>query len=132
MALVQQAQRRRSGPIRSDRLRDADGIRASCIDHAVEDSDADGSFGLLTGQLAGMEMVAEGAFVSRHRGFRLGPFAIVGFPLPAQASLVGKGLDMAITLRQVGALSRHRRTSRRGRAQPRSGRLVRRHRRRPP
>jgi hypothetical protein len=44
---------------------------------------------LLTGQLAGMEVVAEGALVSRHRGFRLAPFAIVDFPLPAQAALVG-------------------------------------------
>jgi sulfatase modifying factor 1 len=47
VALVQRAQCRRSGPIRSDRLRDADGIRASGIDHAVEDGDADGSLGLL-------------------------------------------------------------------------------------
>src|SRR5687768_12641768 len=60
-ALVQRAQRRRSGPIRSGRLCDADGLRASRIDHAVEDGDADGSLGLLTGQLAGMEVVAEDA-----------------------------------------------------------------------
>ena len=47
VALVQRAQCGRRGPIRSDRLRDADGIRASGIDHAVEDGDADGSLGLL-------------------------------------------------------------------------------------
>jgi hypothetical protein len=80
-ALVQRAQRGRSGPIRSGRLCDADGLRASGLDHAVEDGDADGSLGLLTGQLAGLEVVAEDALVSRHRGFRLGPLAVVGFPL---------------------------------------------------
>ena len=57
-ALVQRAQRRCSGPIRSGRLCDADGFRASRINHAVEDSDADGCFGLLAGQLSGMQVVA--------------------------------------------------------------------------
>jgi hypothetical protein len=61
----------RSGPIRPDRLRNGDGVRASGINHAVEDSDADGSLGLLIGQLARMEVVAEDALVSRHRGDRL-------------------------------------------------------------
>jgi hypothetical protein len=101
-ALVQRAQRGRSGPIRSGRLCDADGIRASCIHHAVEDGDADGSLGLLARQLSGMEVVAEDALVSRNRGFRLGPLAVVGFPLPAQAALLGKRLDMPVALRRVG------------------------------
>ena len=54
----------RSEPIRSDRLRDADGVRASGIDHAVEDSDADGGFGLRAGQLPDIQMVAEHALVT--------------------------------------------------------------------
>ena len=41
--------------------RDADGARASRPDHAIEDSDPDGGLGLLTGQLAGMQVVAEDA-----------------------------------------------------------------------
>jgi hypothetical protein len=32
-----------------------------------------------------------------------GPPAVVGVPLPAQLAPVGKGLDVAITLRWVGA-----------------------------
>jgi hypothetical protein len=55
--LVQRSQCGRSEPIRAPGSRDADGVRASGLDHAVEDSDTDGSFGLLTGQLAGMEVV---------------------------------------------------------------------------
>src|SRR3954469_8390484 len=112
-ALVQRDQRGRSGPIRSGRLCDADGIRASGIDHAVEDSDADGCFGLLAGQLSGMQVVTEDALVACHGGFRLGPLAIIGFPLPAQAALVGKGLDMPIALRRFGAWSRHGHAARR-------------------
>src|SRR5688572_19676317 len=100
-ALVQGYRFGRSGPIRPDRLRNADGVRASGINHAVEDSDADASLGLLTGQLARMEVVAEDALVSRHRGFRHGSPAVVDFPLPAQASLVGNAPDMHITLRRV-------------------------------
>jgi hypothetical protein len=102
-ALVQRDRSGRSGPIRSDPLRDADGVRASGIDHAVEDSDADGCFGLLAGQLSGMQVVTEDALVACHRGFRLGPPAIVGFPLPAQPALVGKGLNVVITLSWLGA-----------------------------
>jgi hypothetical protein len=37
-------------------LGDADGVRASDIDHAVEDSDAGGSLSLLAGQPVGMEV----------------------------------------------------------------------------
>jgi hypothetical protein len=36
-----------------------------------------------------MEVVAEDALVSRHRGFRPGPPAVGSFPLPAQSALVG-------------------------------------------
>jgi hypothetical protein len=79
-----------------------DAVPASGIDHAVQDSDTDGGLGLLTGKLAGMEMVAEDALISRHRGFRLGPFAIVGFPLPAQAAVFGKGLNMPVALGRLG------------------------------
>jgi hypothetical protein len=67
---------------------------ASGIDHAVEDGDADGCLGLLAGQFGGRQGVAEDALVACHRGFRLPP-AVVGFPLPAQSALVGKGLDVA-------------------------------------
>jgi hypothetical protein len=94
---VRRDQRGRSGPIRPPTLRDADGVRASGIDHAVQDDDTDGGFGVLTGQLAGMETVAEDALVSRHRSFGLGPLAIVGFPLPAQVALVGNAPDMPVT-----------------------------------
>jgi hypothetical protein len=59
---VQRDQHRHSGPIRSIRLCDANGIGASGIDHAVQDSDTDGSFGLLTGQLASMEVGVEPNF----------------------------------------------------------------------
>lgn len=64
VALVHRGQRRRSEPIRAPGSRDADQLWASCIDHAVKDSDTNGSFGLLIGQLAGMEVVAEDALVS--------------------------------------------------------------------
>jgi len=56
--LVQRDQRGRSELIRDLQLRDANGVQASHIDHAVEDSDADGGLGLLTGQLAGMQVIA--------------------------------------------------------------------------
>jgi hypothetical protein len=90
VALVQRDQRGRSGPIRSGRLRDTGGVRASGIDHAVEDGDANGGLDLLAGQLSGIQAVAEDALVARHGGFRLGPPAIVGFPLPAQSGSVAK------------------------------------------
>lgn len=93
-ALVQRDRPGRSRPIRSGQLCDADGLRASRIHHAVEDGDADGSLGLLAGQLSGMQVVTEDTLVACHRGFRLGPPAIVGVPLPAQPALGGKGLDM--------------------------------------
>jgi len=50
-------------PTRPPELRDADGIWASGIDHAVEDSDTDGSLGLLAGQLSGMPVVTEDTLV---------------------------------------------------------------------
>ena len=46
---------------------------------AVQDSDTDGGFGLLTGQLAGLEVVVEDALVACHRGFRVIPTAGEGF-----------------------------------------------------
>jgi hypothetical protein len=55
-ALVQQDRPGRRGRIHSGRLCDADEGRASGIDHAVEDSDADDSLGLLTGQLSSMQV----------------------------------------------------------------------------
>jgi hypothetical protein len=54
------------------------------------------------GQLSGMQVVTEDALVACHGGFRLGPLAVLGFALPAQAALVGKGLDVAITLGRFG------------------------------
>jgi hypothetical protein len=78
------------------------GVRASGIDHAVEDSNADGSLGLLTKQLSGMQVVTEDTLVACHGGFRLGPLAIVGFPLLAQAAVLGKGLDMPVALGRLG------------------------------
>ena len=65
-ALVQRDRSGRSEPIRFDRLRDADGVGASGIDHAVEDSDADGCFDLLARQLSGMQVVTEDALVACH------------------------------------------------------------------
>jgi hypothetical protein len=53
---VQRVQDGRNRPIHSGQLGDADGVRASDIDHAVEDSDAGGSLSLLAGQPAGMEV----------------------------------------------------------------------------
>jgi hypothetical protein len=61
---VQRDRSGHSGPIRSDWLRDADRVRASGIDHAVEDSYADGGFGLRAGQLPDMQMGAEHALVA--------------------------------------------------------------------
>jgi hypothetical protein len=95
---VHRGQRRGSEPTRAPGSRDANGTRASSIDHAVEDSDAEGSLSQLTGQLAGMEVVPEDALVAGHRGFRPGPSAVVGFPQPAQSALVGNAPDMPIAL----------------------------------
>jgi hypothetical protein len=74
----------------------------SGIDHAVQDSDIDGGLGPLTGQLAGMQVVAEDVLVLCHRGFRLGPLAIAGLPLPTQPTRLGNALDMAIALGRFG------------------------------
>ena len=97
-ALVQQSQCGRRKLIRSGQLGNADEVRASGLDHSVEDRNADGSLGLLAGQLSGMQVVTEDTLVACHRGFRLGPFAIVGFPLPAQAAVLGNGLNMPVAL----------------------------------
>jgi hypothetical protein len=59
---VQRGQLGCNGPIRHSRLRDADGIRVCRLDHAVEGSDTDGGLGLLTGQLASMEVGVEPNF----------------------------------------------------------------------
>jgi hypothetical protein len=102
-ALVQQLQCGRRGPIRSGQLGNADEVRASGLDHSVEDSNADGSLGLLAGQLSGMQMVIEDALVACRSGFRLGSLAVRSrFPAarPAQVPLVGKGLDRLIALRR--------------------------------
>lgn len=70
-ALVQRSQCGRRGSIRSGQLGDADGVRASGLNHSVEDSNADGSLGLLAGQLSGMQVVIEDALVTCRSGFRL-------------------------------------------------------------
>ncbi|RJF81322.1 hypothetical protein D3877_14160 [Azospirillum cavernae] len=51
------------------------------IDHAVEDGDADGGFGLLPGKRAGLKLAAEDALIARHRGFCLAPLPILGLSL---------------------------------------------------
>jgi hypothetical protein len=51
--------------------RAAAGFRTSDLNHAVENSDADGSLDLLAGQLAGVQVVAENALVPCHRAFPL-------------------------------------------------------------
>ena len=68
----------------------------SGIDHAVEDSNDEGSLGLLAVQLAGIQVVAEDTLVPCHRGFRLRPPAIAGLPLSTQPIRLGNALDMAI------------------------------------
>ena len=80
-------------------------------DHPIQDGDPDGSFGLLTGQCAGMKLVAEDALKACHRGFRLRPLAIVGLPLPLQPAPLDDGLDVTVPLgwSRLGGVAQNRR-----------------------
>ena len=68
------------------------------IAHPIQDGDANGGFGLLAGESAGMKLAAEDALVARHRGFHLAPLSILGLLLPSQATALGDGLDVAVPL----------------------------------
>src|SRR3954468_22557571 len=70
-ALVQRDGCGRKCPIRDLWLRDANGVRASGLDHAVEDGHPKGGLGLLTGQLTSMEAAAEDTLIRECRNFRV-------------------------------------------------------------
>jgi hypothetical protein len=67
----------------------ADGVRASHVQHAVEDGRADGRFGLLDGEGAGSQARTDDGLLSSHSGFNESALAVVSFLLPAQPSFCG-------------------------------------------
>src|ERR1039457_6654238 len=88
--------------LRSD-VRTADGVRPSCIQHAVEDGHADSRFSLLTREreAARSQARSDDGLVSAHGGFNQSALAVVGLLLPAQSSMCGNRKNVLVTLRRV-------------------------------
>src|ERR1035437_4683941 len=69
--------------LRSD-VKTADRVRASRVQHAVENSHADSRFGLLAGEASRSQARTDDGFVSTHRGFNQSALSVVGLVLPTQ------------------------------------------------
>src|ERR1039458_10438233 len=79
-------------------LEGTDGIRATGLKHAIENRNADGGFGLLTGKGPCPKLGANNPFVSTHRGLHERAAAIAGRLLPLQSHFGLDHVDMAISL----------------------------------
>ena len=79
----------------------ADGVRASHVEHTVEDGHADSRFGLLARKASRSQARTEDGFVSAYRGFNQSALAVVGFLLPAQPSSSCNRKNVLVPLRRV-------------------------------
>ena len=75
-----------------------DGIRAAGLKHAIENRNADGGFGLLTGKGPCPKLRANNPFVSTDGGFHERAAAIAGRLLPFQSSFGLDQGDMSVAL----------------------------------
>jgi hypothetical protein len=76
----------------------ADGVRASEVEHAVEDHDANGDLGDL--RLIGMEVqrLAEDALSARHLALHASPLAVAAGLLPPHPPGLADHLDVTVAL----------------------------------
>ena len=89
---------------------DADRLRASELEHAVQSTNGDRDFCGLTIVCARTERIADHPFVARDRRLRLGPGVVAGSLLPAHTATFGDQLQMPVALGGLGrgGLTRHR------------------------
>src|SRR3954453_8134906 len=73
---------------------DADRLRASELEHAVQSTNGDRDFCGLTIVCARTERIADHPFVARDRRLRLGPGVVAGSLLPAYTATFGDQLQM--------------------------------------
>src|SRR3954453_1357525 len=83
-------------------LCDADGDRASQVQHAVQGMDSDGNLSDTTLVLATAQPVANDLFVTPDGGLDSTPPVVAGFLLPAEPAFLGDTLQVAIALCGLG------------------------------
>src|SRR4051812_22535723 len=81
---------------------DADGLRASELEHAVQSTNGDRDFCGLTIVCARTERIADHPFVARDRRLRLGPGVVAGSLRPAPTATFGAQLQMPVALGRRG------------------------------
>ena len=82
---------------------DADGLRASELEHAVQSTNGNGHLGGLTTLRARTECIADHPFVARDRRLYLGSGVVAGSLLPADTATLGDQLQMPVAL--VGSVA---------------------------
>ena len=65
----------------------ADRVGAACVEHSIEDGNADSRFDLLAREASCSQARTDDGFVSARRGFNQSALAVVGLLLPAHPSL---------------------------------------------
>jgi len=75
-----------------------DGVRASRVQHTVEDGHADRRFGLLTGEASRSQARTDDGLVSAHRGFNQSALSVAGLLLPAQPSSIRNRKNVLVSL----------------------------------
>ncbi len=94
---------------------DADGARASEVQHAVEDMDGDLDLGRPASVGVRAQCVADHPLQPRHGRLGPGTLGVAGGRLPSHAAVLGDGAKVAVALRGrgLGRLARHRGGARR-------------------
>jgi hypothetical protein len=84
---------------------DADGVRASQLQHPVQDMNGDADLGRPTLILARAQSVTDDLLVAPDGGLNAAPFVVAGHLLPPDPAFLGNALKMAVAL---GWLTRRR------------------------
>lgn len=79
-------------------LRDANGVRASEVEHAVQDPDRDGDFGVPHRGPAEPQAVADDAFPAAEERLDQGADVVSRVFLPRQAAVLGNVLEVPVAL----------------------------------
>jgi len=79
----------------------SDGVRASSVQHSIEDGHADRRLGLLSREASRSQARTEDALVSAHCSFNQSTLAVVGLLLPAKPSLCRNGNNVLVPLRRI-------------------------------
>ena len=85
---------------RSPNSSDADGLRASKLEHAVQGMNGDGHFGRTTPIRSRTQRIPDHSFEAADGGLHQSPSSVPGPRLPTHASMLGDALEMPIALGQ--------------------------------